>query len=273
MITVDTHLHTLYSHGKATVEEMYNAAKEKKIRIIGFSEHSPRPDGYDYPTDYKSKLTAAFPQYVEKVQAYKANDDGITVLLGIEMDWIEARTDFIAESLAAYPFDYVIGGIHYVENWGFDFSKNDWDNLSEAEHYAHYVKYFKTMKAMAQTGMFNIAAHPDIIKIFSKETFHGWLNKPDSLNIIKEALSAIKNAGMAMEISSAGIRKVCQEIYPCRPVMEIARELELPVAFGSDAHSTASVGFAFETLEEYAREFGYTESVYFSERTMQKRPF
>ena len=76
-----------------------------------------------------------------------------------------------------------------------------------------------------------------------------------------------------MEISSAGIRKLCHEIYPCESIMSIASSLELPISFGSDAHSTMSVAFSFDKLEEHARKFGYTESAYFKNRKMHSRPF
>jgi histidinol-phosphatase (PHP family) len=78
---------------------------------------------------------------------------------------------------------------------------------------------------------------------------------------------------MAIEVSSAGLRKPCAEIYPCPQFMELAAEMGIPVAFGSDAHSEASVGYAFDRLEQYARDFGYNDSVYFVKRRMHSRPF
>lgn len=273
MISVDTHIHTLYSHGKATPEEMYDAAVKKGIRVFGFSEHSARPLGMDYPREYREHLAAHWDTYIEKVTALKDNNDGVTVLLGIEMDWMEGNEDFIKAELAKHDFDYVLCGIHFLENWGFDYAKADWESLNFHELVAIYEKYYDTMITMAKTGIFDTIAHPDIIKIFSCEHFTKWIATEEAQALVRKALTAVRDAGMSMEISSAGIRKLCQEIYPGENIMQIASELNLPITFGSDAHSTMSVAFSFDKLEEHARRFGYTESVYFKNRKMHSRPF
>ncbi len=273
MITVDTHIHTHFSHGKASVQEMFDAAQAKGMTVFGFSEHSPRPAGFDYPTDYKQKLTAAWPEYVRQVSALKENPQGVQVLLGIEMDWTVGQEDYIRQKLTADPFDYVIAGIHFLDTWGFDFSPQDWAHWSDDEKFARYEAFFVTMTRMAQTGLFDIVAHPDIIKIFSVDAFTRWMQTAPAKDAVRAALCAVKEAGMAMEVSSAGLRKLCAEIYPGPFFMETARDLRLPISFGSDAHSTASVGYAFNVLETYARTYGYSQSVFFERRTMQVRAF
>lgn len=273
MITVDTHIHTHYSHGKASAQEMYAAARDKGMTVFGFSEHSPRPEGFDYPTDYKEKLTAAWPNYIAEVRELQNNTDAITVLLGIEMDWTVGQNEYIRTKLAADPFDYVIAGIHFLDTWGFDYKAEDWAECTTQECHTRYERFFATMVEMAGTGLFNIVAHPDIIKIFSVDTFRAWMATPKAQECVRAALVAVKKAGMAMEISSAGLRKLCREIYPGPFFMETARDLGLPISFGSDAHSTASVGYAFDELERYARHYGYTHSVYFTKRTMAVKPF
>ncbi|MCT4625829.1 histidinol-phosphatase [Halodesulfovibrio sp.] len=273
MISIDTHIHTKYSHGKATPQEMYNAALEKGLKVFGFSEHSARPSGMDYPREYREHLAAHWDIYIEQVTALKNNNDGVTVLLGIEMDWMEGNEEFIRAELAKNSYDYVLCGIHFLENWGFDYTKADWESLKDDELTAIYEKYFNTMVTMARTGIFNTIAHPDIIKIFSCSYFSQWIATKEAQQLVTEALTAVRDAGMSMEISSAGIRKLCQEIYPCETVMGIASKLELPITFGSDAHSTMSVAYSFDKLEEYARRFGYSESVYFKNGKMHSRPF
>ncbi|MCG8529864.1 MAG: histidinol-phosphatase [Desulfovibrionales bacterium] len=273
MISVDTHIHTAYSHGKATPEEMFAAAVAKGISVFGFSEHSARPAGMDYPKEYRDHLAAHWDTYISKVTALKENTENVTVLLGIEMDWMEGNEKFIRDELAKQQYDYVLCGIHFLNNWGFDYSRHDWEQLSYAEHVAIYEKYYETMADMAATGLFDTIAHPDIIKIFSCDHFTKWIATPEAQQLVRTALTAVSKARMSMEISSAGLRKDCQEIYPCETIMEIARDLTLPITFGSDAHSTADVAFGFDKLEAHARKFGYTESVYFKNRTMHTRPF
>ncbi len=273
MIKIDLHNHTNHSHGQSSVEEMYQSGKERGLSVMGFSEHSPRPLAYSYPTEYRDHLTATFEQYINSVQALKSRAGGPQVLLGLEMDYFPAEEAFIRETLAEYPYDYVIGGLHFLGTWGFDHSKEDWDGLSDDQKRAYYVDYYKTLTRLAQSRLMQIAAHPDLIKLFSIDTFREWTREATARSLIREALAAIKANDMAMEISSAGLRKPCKEIYPGPVVMETARELNVPITFASDAHHHGHVAYAFDRLADYAKDYGYTESVYFYNHAWHAMPF
>ena len=272
MIGVDLHNHTNASHARNSVSEMVASAREHGLRIYGFSEHSPRPLAYSYPKEYRDHLQASFGNYVEEVLSFRQRDPELRVLLGMELDWFPAEPDFMQRAVAAYPFDYVIGGIHFLGTWGFDFSPEDWQRGPDFCE-EQYVAYFRTLKELAKSGLVNIAAHPDIIKLFSVETFKGWLACPDSLDLVAEALTAIRDAGMGMEISSAGLRKPCREIYPGPEIMRLAAEIGVPITFGSDAHDIDTPAYGFDLLEKYARSFGYTHSLVFEHGERQELPF
>ena len=267
MITADLHSHTRYSHGASTPQEMYAAACTAGLKLLGFTEHSPRPLGFDYTNEYREQLRRFMPTYALEVCALRDNaaPDACQVLIGMEMDWLEGQADFARQACTAYDFDYLLGSVHFIGHWGFDDQASDWDILSQEECERNYVRYFQSWREMIASGMFQIAAHPDLIKIFSVDRFHIWLNKPGSLDIIRTALTELRDAGMAMEISSAGLRKPCREIYPCAPIMQLAAELRVPVTFASDAHITTDVAFAFPRLESYARAFGFTQSVWYKQ--------
>jgi histidinol-phosphatase (PHP family) len=255
MIAADLHTHTRCSHGNSTVREMFAAGRERGIALHGFTEHSPRPEGYDYPEEYRTQLLRAFPDYVREVLALKEQHPG-HVLLGMEVDWMEAEIDFIQHASRAYDFDYLIGSVHFIGTWGYDFSAEDWRPLSFAQRAAHYESYFHALTRMAASQLFHIAGHPDLIKIFSPDSFRQWLTRHGGLDLVRESLVAVRDAGMSMEISSAGLRKPCREIYPGPEIMRLAAELRLPVVFGSDAHQAADMAFAFDELARYAVSFG-----------------
>ncbi len=272
MITADLHNHTLYSHGKDTPKDMWESAKAKGITLFGFTEHSPRPNDYTYTNEYREKLTKFFPQYVAEVEELKQANPN-QVLLGIEMDWMEKELDFIKNAINAYNFDYVIGSVHFLKTWGYDDDPKDWKNLNQDNCHEHYTSYFQTVTKMAQSGLFNIAAHLDLIKIFSIEHFKPWIKTQSAQNIVGDTLNAIKNANMSLEISSAGLRKICKEIYPCPEIMNLAKELKLPISFGSDAHNVNDVAADFDKLASYAREYNYDHSVWFANGQMFIRDF
>lgn len=273
-VTVDLHSHTHHSHGKDSVTAMAESARAKGMAIFGFSEHSLRPEGYLYPNDYQPRLEAGFPAYIREVMAERDRYKGrMEILLALEMDYMPAEEDYARAAVSAHPYDYVIGGLHYQGYWGFDYTADDWVSLSDAACAEKFARYYEDLTRMAETGMFQVAAHPDLVKMFRKETFNGWIETKAAQDIVCAALTAVKRNGMAMEISSAAIRKGLGEPYPGPVVMGIARDINLPISFGSDAHAVADVAFGFETLAEYARGFGYAKSAIFRNRVMELRDF
>jgi histidinol-phosphatase (PHP family) len=274
-VIVDLHAHTHHSHGQASTEAMYLAAKDKGLKIFGFSEHSPRPEGYLYPTDYQEKLISRFEQYVDEVRAVAARgkEEGLTVLLGLEVDYIRGQEAYAADLCRRHPFDYIIGGLHYQGTWGFDFSADDWAPLSRNDRFAIYTRYYDDLASMCATGLFHIAAHPDLIKLFSVNDFNAWLESAAALAKVKEALQAIKDNHMLMEVSSAGLRKPCKEIYPGPKIMALAAAMKLSISFASDAHCTDTPGYAFAELARYAAGFGYAESMVAQGGAMRAVPF
>ncbi len=277
MITVDLHTHTQYSHGANTPAEMYASALDKGLTLLGFSEHSPRPLGFDYLHEYREQLTRHLPDYAREVLALKAapREGGhgpCRVLFGMEMDWLDGQEDYTRAACTAYDFDYLLGSVHFLGRWGFDDGVEPWRNASQEECESRYTAYFRAWEAMIRSGLFNIAAHPDLIKIFSVEQFHIWLAKAESTAQIRRCLTALRDAGMAMEISSAGLRKACREIYPAPPIMALAAELGLPVSFASDAHGVDDVAHGFARLASYAKAFGFREHVFFDKGRMTTLP-
>lgn len=274
-ICADVHAHTWHSHGQASVADMYEAARDKGLSIFGFSEHSPRPDGYTYPSDYQEKLNSRFSQYVTEVRdaARRGAAESVAVLLGLEVDYIPGREEYAKALCESHPFDYIIGGLHFQGTWGFDFTADDWTPMAEEERFAAYRRYYADLASMCGTGLFHIAAHPDLIKLFTVDTFNRWLDTGEALPFIRRALTAMKDNGVIMEISSAGLRKPCKEIYPGPRIMALAAEFALPVSFASDAHCTNTPAYAFDELARYAAAFGYTHSSIVREGRAETLPF
>ena len=166
MIRVDLHMHTRYSHGRDDPQAMYAAAQAAGLELMGFSEHSPRPRGYDYTREYRDQLRESLPRYVSEVAALQekaAREGGCQVLFGMEMDWLDGAEAFVREACAASPFDYLIGSVHFLGNWGYDDVLETWNSFSQGECEQHYRDYFAAWRRMIASGLFNIAAHPDLI--------------------------------------------------------------------------------------------------------------
>ena len=275
MIRADLHTHTNHSHARDSVRQMFEAGREKGLLVQGFSEPSPRPEGYVYPSEYRDHLAATFNDYLSEVTALKKEQEplGVTVLLGLEVDWLEEEEPFIRRMVEAHSYDYLIAGIHFLGRWGFDASACDWEKLGREERFHLYERYYRTMKVMAESRLFNIVAHPDLIKIFSVDDFRRWLGLPASMDLVGDALTAVRDAGMAMEISSAGLRKPCHEIYPGPEILHLAWQIGLPITFASDSHATEQVAWNFDRLARYAAAEGWRESLVFRQGEVIPMPF
>ena len=273
MIRFDLHNHTFYSHGANSVTDMYKAALAKGLSVYGFTEHSPRPERYTYPTEYRDRLNAHLSAYVREVAELKQEQGPCRVLFGMEIDWFEEDQDFVRRAATQFPFDYLLGSTHFLGTWGFDAGPEPWEAMDETERFSAYTAYFATWKKMLATGLFNIASHPDLIKIFTRDSFHMWMVREESQRLVKEALEVLKAQDMAMEISSAGLRKPCREIYPCPMIMRLAREVGVRISFASDAHTDGDVAYAFPVLASYARAFGFEKASYFADRCWHSEEF
>lgn len=198
---------------------MFAAAQKTDLEWFGFSEHSPLPSGYACGLYRHGDLSGVFPEYAREVMELRHTATRPKVLFGMELDWIPSRRDFMETLVAAYPFDYVIGGLHYLGL--FSIGSGDW-NDGETARFARYDAYYEEMADMAASGLVDVVAHPDFIKLHSFDSFHRWLKKPESLRRVERALMAMVDAGVAMELSSAGLRRAYREAHPAPAILKLA---------------------------------------------------
>lgn len=270
MIRADLHNHTWYSHGAATTAEMYAAARKTDLEWFGFSEHSPLPPGYTCGLYRHGDLSGVFPNYAREVMDLRRTAARPKVLFGMELDWIPSRRDFMETLAAAYPFDYIIGGLHYLG--GFSIGSGDWDD-GETARFARFAAYYEEMARMASSGLVDIVAHPDFIKLHACPSFHRWLKRPGSLLLVEKALVAMREAGTAMEISSAGLRRPYHEAHPAPAILKLAADVGVSITFGSDSHTPDSIGGDFPALAACARACGFGRSLIFEGRRAVAVPF
>ena len=267
MICADVHNHTIASHGLATVGEMFAAAQARNLAWYGFSEHSPLPPGYSCPL-YKGDLAVTFPVYAAEVMALReqtaSHADGKPgtprVLMGMELDWLPVNMPWMRDVIGHYPFDYIIGGLHFVGEVPVG-SPRCWGPVVERhERFARYDAYYEIMQGLAASGMVDVVAHPDFIKVCCYDDFQAWLALPGSTDRIAAVLEAMRTTDTAMEVSSAGLRKPFHEPYPGPVIMRLAADLGLNISFGSDAHNTQDTGSHFSELAAYAAAYGFSRS-------------
>jgi histidinol-phosphatase (PHP family) len=178
---------------------------------------------------WKFHATADLDAYVECALA--AKDAGLPVVIGLEVDYYEGRMDAVADLLAGYPFDVLLGSVHWVGGWRFD----DLDDpVSIGEWSARRVDdcwetYTRALEELAASGACDVLAHPDLIKVAG----HVPAAPVEWWDRIAEAAVA---SGMAAEVSSAGWRKPIGEQYPALGLLERFVARGVPLTTASDAH-------------------------------------
>ena len=250
---VDLHNHTpLCNHAQGSIDEYINAAIKKGSKIFGFSDHAPM----NFDPKYRMSFSDMKKYEEDILNAKQKYADKITILLGYEVDYLKGHMD--ARVLNA-EVDYLIGSVHFIDEWGFDnpefIGRYENENINEI-----WQKYFSAIEEMAKSELFDIVGHLDLIKVFK------FMPTKDIKEMAKDALRAIKNADMVLEINAAGYRKPVGEAYPSKELLQEAYRLGIPVTFSSDAHKPEQVGMYDKEVIALAKEVGYTECAFFLNR-------
>ena len=188
--------------------------------------------------------------------------------LGIEADFVPGREDRMANLLDGRDWDYVIGSIHFLRDDAVDM-RGDWDVWRSGDPEKVWSRYFDTLGEAARTGMFDILAHPDLVKVWGREAPRP---EGDLRRFYERAMDGIAESGVAIEVSTAGLRKPANEIYPDRPFLEMCLEAGCPVALSSDAHVPQHLGHEYERALELLEAVGVTQIAVYERRRRRLEP-
>jgi histidinol-phosphatase (PHP family) len=246
-IQCDYHLHTpLCQHATGPMEAYVERAIELGLREVGFSDHNPLPRGFSANVRMKeSELEYYVRRVVDLQYQYRGKID---VLLGLELDYVQGLEDYLAQQIAAYPWDYILGSVHYLDpecrigSW----TKNYPGSIDE-----HYGRYFQLVRQLAQSGLCDIIAHIDVVKRCGKmPTEAGWAE-------LDKTLQLIAGTGLCIEVNTSGYRHPelanDPQPYPGLPYVGTAVALGIPLTVNSDAHAPEQVGTKFAEMEGFLR--------------------
>jgi histidinol-phosphatase (PHP family) len=256
-VIVDYHMHLRDSeeriaHETAAIEPFVETAVARGVDEIGFTEHVY----YFKQTREIWSLPYQTERCVYDLDAYcdavlDAKRRGLPVKLGLEVDFVDTLQPRLAELLAPYPWDYLLGSVHWVDGQAIDSMPGMWADNSVEEVWR---AYFGALAELASSGYVDVLAHPDLPKIFGR--------RPADPAAFYPELD-----GVALEISTAGLRKPVGELYP-DPALLAGR----PITLASDAHVPDLVGEGIEQALELARAAGYETVTVFEGRTGRQEP-
>ena len=249
----------------ANAENYRTVAEERGIAELGVAEHIHRftqaLDVWRHPWWQRWAR--------DDVDAYCAFVREETDLrLGIEADYVAGAEDRLANFLDDREWDYVVGSVHFVRDEAVDME--DWSVWGRGESAEKvWRRYFETMAEAARTGLYDIMAHPDLVKVWGTDAP---VPQGDLRRYYEPAIEGFLEGGVAVEVSTAGLRKPVGEIYPSRGFLELAVEAGLPVALSSDAHLPDQLGYRYEEAVALLEQVGIGELSVFERRERRSEP-
>ncbi len=263
------------------IEAYVEQAAARGAEEVGFTEHlyrcveaapvlgrfwdsEPRVDLAEQTAAFVAEdLALSLEGYVEAVVA--ARDRGLPVLLGLEVDFFPETIDAVAELLAPYPWDFLVGSVHWIGGWAIDHSGAAFEFRRRGIRKA-YEDYFALEAQLAASGQVDVLAHADVVKKF------GYRLPEVPIDLYRPVVEAAASSGTAVEVSSAGLRYQVHEIYPEPTFLRMFAEAGVPITLASDAHNAQDCALGRDVLVAAASDAGYTERLRFRRRQSSRVP-
>jgi histidinol-phosphatase (PHP family) len=273
----DYHVHLRTDEPEASVAQHHSAdnvaryraaAEERGIAELGCSEHI-----YRFAQALEVWRHPFWERYAhDDLDAYCVFVREQTDLrLGIEADFVPGAEDALAALLDARSFDYVIGSVHFLRDGAVDMDDYSvWDSGHSVEEI--WQRYFETVGESASSGLFDVIGHPDLVKYWGSADAAHPLPDGDLRRYYELAVGPIAEAGVAVEVSTAGLRKPAGEIYPAAGFLKMCVEAGVPVALSSDAHRPEDIGAGYDRALELLAACGVREISLFEHRRRVPAP-
>jgi histidinol-phosphatase (PHP family) len=272
-----THLEN-YSLDRQSLLRMVEAALAAGVDEIAITEHAhnfvqcrdiyPEDNAWVHGRDSPERRNWDLEAYLRLAEA--ARQEGLPVKVGLEWDYCPGREAELERWVRAYDWDLVLGGVHWLRGrkggwWGFDIpdQAREWGERAVDDV---YEEYFRLLCDAAATGLFDVLAHPDVVKVF------GHRPRRDPRPWYERAAEAMARFGVCAEVNTAGWRKPVGELYPAPTFLEALGRYGVPIVISSDAHLAEHVGFGFSRAEREAWGAGYRTRCVFTRRRRSEVP-
>lgn len=261
---IDSHCHTFYSkHATGTVDELVRASIAVGVTVLTITDHAP------FPVDRDNRLLESeLEQYFADIDSARQTYRGqITILRGLELDYMPGTDNFNRELLTRYPMDFVIGSIHYVEVPDEPMVKV-WE-LPRLAGRAFMDRYFANLEALVDSGLVDAVGHADTLL----------RGVPEDILIprFEPLLELLARSGVAFELNASGLRKSSLDpltgmevqglwSYPSRELLGQMIAFDVPFTIGSDAHDPRDAGAGIADMLVALQQQGLQRISYYERR-------
>jgi histidinol-phosphatase (PHP family) len=226
--------------------------------VLGdFWRNEPDPVAAHTIRMIETERNMALDEYVAAIT--DAKDSGLPVLLGLEVDYFPETIDAVVDLLAPYPWDLLVGGVHWIGGFAFDevkmipeFDRRGVDQVFQA--------YFDLETQLAASETVDVLAHADLVKK------HGHRAAVDLTDVYANLARATASSGTLVEVSSAGLNEPCEEIYPSHALLSAFRDAGVGMTMASDTHVPEGAGWGIDMVADHSRKAGYSQRAVFRQR-------
>lgn len=274
---VDCHTHTFFSDGEGTFEENVRAALAAGCTTLASTDHLTLPREMDpdcecsVPETDLNELRESFLNVQEQAAAGEFGEAGkrLELVYGFEADWYEGCEANIARWRGDAVF--LLGSIHFIDGMAIDYDKemDIWDDWGPDAVWRAYVERWcracfcgrdgaRPTNAPSSTdpsrARFDSMAHPDLVKLFSSS---GYAPSIPLEPLWDQMAEAAREAGVHVELSTAGLRKPCADFYPAAGLLERFQRAGVPLTVGSDGHTPGTICWEIKRAYAFAHAAGY----------------
>ncbi|MEY8200144.1 MAG: histidinol-phosphatase [Colwellia sp.] len=260
---IDSHAHTHYSkHAVGSVSELVESAIIKGVEILTITDHAP------FNVDSNNRLLETeLNHYFQDINNAKDKySDDITILTGLELDFMTGSYSYLEKMLSNIDLDFVLGSIHYIPLNNEVVKVWDLPHLNRPEV---INSYFSALKELIESKLFDVVGHPDSILRALPESIYWRYFEP--------LLPFFEGNGVGYELNASGLRKPSLDIksgrkirdkwsYPSKLAVSELLKLNIPLTIGSDAHNPADVGRGVQELIRELVPIGLKNISYFKKR-------
>lgn len=258
------HTHSRYDDGHGELEEYVVAAIDKGFRYLGFSGHAPMPVAADWLMTEPS-----LSRYLEDYRPLPARYAGrITLLLGLEVDYLPGVSSPRSARIASLGLDYVLGSVHFVRTptggqaWTVDGDAAELDRGLAADFAGQMegavVEYYRRVAEMVRVSPPDIVGHFDLVKKNNRDELLFCEEEPWYRAAARGALEAVARSGAVLEVNTGGVlRGFCTAFYPSPWILRETRDLGIPVMVNADAHSAPDLDGQFQEAVALLRGLGF----------------
>jgi len=270
MRLADYHVHTRYTKDvkpDTTLEGYILKAEEMGLKEVCFLNH------FEYhPLMGLVKGSTIFPdqidEFIEEVEKARAFAS-IKIRIGLEVTYTENYLRDIERTLSEYEgsLDIILGSIHFLKGYnitGTMAPSRLFESFSEEQL---YQLYFQELAKVAESQLFDVLAHPDVIRKHAVKFYGGELDSILYKSLIIKVLDIIKEYGVGLEVNASGYRHGINDCYPRIEMLELAKKLGVKiVTTGSDAHGINHLAYCLNKAAEKLMKAGYSSYTIFHKR-------